>query len=827
MNTPKEFAHDQESQPSIDINRILHIVLRRWFVIVGALLVSLFVAFIILRYTKPKYRASIKLKLDDEKPNQISDLFRFGRTTGKFDNFLKTESEVIRSKAYAEKALAKLGLDYIYYLKGNFVTTQLYPNSYFKITTLYADSAFNGSTFILEYASQSTYRIKQGGKKDEGILHRIGDTLSINGSSIVVDYPEGKTRLSYFPSVTCVKATHKSLAPSFASGIQVDVVKGTSLITLEFTNEVPQLARDYLNTFANFYVKENVNNKSLAAEQTLNFIDNQLINLAAKVQKSEVDLTDLKSQNNGVEIDALGNAQAQKLASMEVERNLLLINLDVMQKLQSSLSENKDEAINFVIFDKEDAASIPQLLESYNELVLERISLLQKNTPASPLALENETKIRETRNILRKTIKGVIDKINTKIAFVDKRTADVHEVLNSIPMRQRMLINIQRDFKVNEKVYTYLFEKKLETSINKSSITSNITIVEAAESPTSPVSPNTKQAYLMAVVIGLAASLGYIVITRIIYQKIPDKETIERLSSVPVLGVIQKIDNDDNEYEVHAFRNPKSVFSESIRGIRTGISFIAKGSDHKVICVTSTVSGEGKTFCSINLAASFTLLNKKVILIGCDLRRPKIHLSFQHITNSKGLTTYLIGKSTLEDIIQHTEHPNFDLITAGPTPPNPSELLQMEEMTQLLQTLRQRYDYIIIDSAPVGLVSDSLSIMEQSDINLFVLRSNYSKRDFAMIPDRLQMDSKIKNMYILLNAYDPSAIVYSSIYKNEYGGHYGGGGYYYGGYYGKGGYGYYGKKYSNTYYSGYYSEDERKQFSLDRFMRMLPFKKKK
>jgi capsular exopolysaccharide synthesis family protein len=230
------------------------------------------------------------------------------------------------------------------------------------------------------------------------------------------------------------------------------------------------------------------------------------------------------------------------------------------------------------------------------------------------------------------------------------------------------------------------------------------------------------------------------------------------------------------------------------------------------------VSGEGKTFCTINLASSFTMLNKKVIIIGCDLRRPKVHLSFGNITNSIGLTTYLIGKSSLDEIIQHTEYPNLDVITAGPTPPNPAELLQTDEMRDLLETLKSTYDYILIDSAPVGLVSDSLIIMGMADINLYVIRSQYSRRDFAVIPDRLKADSNIKNIYILLNAFDTSSVVYSSIYKSSKGGGYHSGS---GGYYGKGGYGYYARKYTDSYYSGYYADEPDESSSPFSFIKKL------
>jgi tyrosine-protein kinase Etk/Wzc len=831
MSEPQELFPYEEQKTVVDPNKIIAILYRRWYIIAVSVLLSLLVAFLQLRYTKPLYTAVIKLKLEDDKPNQMSDIFKYGRTTGRFDNFLKTETEIIKSVDYAEKTLHKMNYTYSFYNKGTIVTSELYPNTFFQVENIFDDPQEGTHSFIIEYISPTEYKVLSNSNQHSNVTYSLNDTFFIGNNFLRLLPIEGRTTLPKFNQIVCSKHNIAGLAHAFAGALGIDVVKGTSLIELQITNESPQLASDYLNTFAKFYIEQTISDKSKATEQTLNFIDQQLLDLSAKVQKSEYELSDIKTKNNGIEIDEVAQNQVEKLTEYESDRNILLIKQDAMKTLQKSMTETNEGPVSFVIFDKEDAENLPDLMEGFNDLILERITLLQKNTERSAVAIANETKIKETRAIILKTLAAINNKIRDKIAFIDNRIKEVNEILSSLPMRQRMLINIQREFKVNESVYTYLFEKKLETSISKSSITANATIVQASETPISPISPNGKKAYSVALVVGLIIGVGGIALPRLLYQKIPDKETLESISTTPILGVVKEMYDPDNEYEIHTFKSPKSVFSESIRGIRTGINFIAKGHDKKVICVTSTVSGEGKTFCTINLAASFTLLDKKVIIIGCDLRRPKVHLSFSNITNQIGLSTYLIGKSGIDEIIQHSVHPNLDVITAGPTPPNPSEILQMTEMFTLIQLLKERYDYILIDSAPVGLVSDSLSIMEHADINLYIIRANYSKRDFAVIPDRLTSDSDIKNLYTVLNAYDNNAIVYSSIYKNDYGGYHSGSGYYYyGGYYGKGGYGYYGKKYNNSYYSGYYSDDEDRQSkSRSTFLNKLlsfTFKKK-
>jgi len=813
MSQFTDFNSPQMKKTAIDLNKVFTILLYRWYIIVFSIALCLFGAFLQLRYTTPLYRATLSMKLEDEKPGQISDLFKYGRTTGKFDNFMKTEAEIIKSRQYAEKALDQLGVEYTFYVQGNFISSQIYPNPYFNINTLHVDSNYSGEKFVIEYVSPTSFRLREESEeKKSGSIYHVLTPVTFKGLVFTIMPPSGQHVFgSKFSPVICQKVTSEELSGGFAGGINVELEKGTSLIVLDFVHEVPQMASDYLNTFAKYYIARTIQDKSQAAQQTIDFIDKQLMEMAGKVEKNELALSDIKNKNNGLEIDQVATSQVDKLAEYESEKNLLMIKHDFINKLRKNVLESKKTPVQFIVYDKEDAENIPDLLTKYNELLLSRLSLLQKNTAESPVAMENEARIKEIRSLLLNTILNVEDKINAKLQFLNKKIDETNEILSSIPVRQRMLINIQRDFKVNEKVYSYLFEKKLETSISKSSITPNASIIEMASIPGSPISPDSKRFYTIAILLGLGIGLGFIAVTRILYQKIPDKETIENISNIRVLGVIRKLPSNSDEHVIQVYKEPKSTFSESLRSIRTGLSFISRGQEMKIICLTSTVSGEGKTFCTINLAASLTLLNKKVIIIGCDLRRPKVHLSFSNITNRIGISTYLIGRSTLEQVIQHTEYDNLDVITAGPTPPNPSELLQLPQMNQLLQTLKETYDYVLIDSAPVGLVTDSMALMELADINLYVIRAQYSRREFALIPDRLQNENKISNLYTILNAFDRSAMTYGSIYKNDYAGNYTSGGYYYGGYYGKGGYGYYGKKYRGSYYSGYVSDDDHEE----------------
>ena len=800
--------YKDQIERTIDINRVIQVILRRWYVLAIVISVALVIAYIQLRYTKPLYTASVQLKVEDDKGNQVGDLFRYGRISGRIENQLKTESEIFKSRTLGLQTLKRLKYDIAYFQKGQIVTSELYPFNYFKVNPLYIDSVDYGSSYIIKFKSPTTYILKSGDKQLGGTFN-VNDSLILGSSVFNVTVPFGSSLNPVMGQDIIFRINNPFYeAISIGNSVEVDVEKGTSILKITYISDIPAKAADMVNATALTYIQENINARSQAAEQTVTFIDGLIQDLAGQVNNAQQDLTDFQTANSGVELSEIGRNEFGKLTELEMQKNMILLKKKIMTRLAEQINGAKDKPLELVLLDPEDAADLPRMLELLNGLILDRLSLGLKTMATSPVMIENEKKIKEVQSALTRALSSAQEKLEERIAYNDKLINAASAKLSTLPQKQQSLLNLERAFKVNEKIYGYLMEKKLETRISKSSILANASIIDEAIAPRSPFYPVPGRIYAIAFMIGLALGMAIIFLLRFIYNRIPDKETIEALSSTPVIGVVKKLSDDEMEenYELYVMKSPKSIFSESIRGIRTNVNFILKGETHKVVCVTSSVSGEGKTFSTVNLAASLTLLGYKVVIVGCDLRRPKIHLTFRNITNDIGLTTYLIGKHELKDIIQESEFENLDVITAGPTPPNPSELLHSEKMDKLVEILKAEYDYVFFDTAPVGLVSDSFALMSKADINLFIIRSQYSRRDFAMIPDRLKEDNQIPNMYIVLNSYDNSSAFYGSVYKSAYGGYYGGGGYYYyGGYYNNNSY--YNRKYYSQYYNGYYSDE--------------------
>ncbi len=829
MSNPEEIKPvNVQAERTIDLNRVLQILVRRWYIIAGFVIGSLIIAYVQLRYTKPLYTASVFIKFDDDKGGQVSDLFRYGRLSGRIENQLKTEAEIFKSRTLAMATLKYLHHDISYFQQGQIVTSELYPFNYFNVIPLYLDSSDAGTSFIVKFISDTKFTIKTSEKAPEK-THHVKDTI-ILGSSIILVKTKGRNFLAPVmgKEITVRFNNIFTYASSLASAINVDLEKGTSILKLTYVSDLPDKAADFVNATAKVYILESVNTRARAAEQTVSFIDGLISDLAGQVNTAQQNLTDFQTTNSGVKLEDIGKAEFEKLTELETQKSMLALRKLMTKNLAEQINSVKNQKIELVLFDPEDANQLPDMLQLLNGLILERLSISQKSLPTSPVMIENEKKIAEVKQALTRAIRSAQSKLDDRIAFVESQIRSTSSTLKNLPQKQQALLNLERNFKVNEKIYGYLMEKKLETRISKSSIIANATIIDEALAPKTAFFPTPSKTYSVAFSVGLGLGIGFIFLLRFIYNRIPDKETIEALSTTPVIGVIKRLDSEEMEdnYELYVMKSPKSIFSESVRGIRTNINFLLKGETHKVVCVTSSVSGEGKTFCTVNLAASLTLLGYKVVIVGCDLRRPKIHLTFRKMSNDIGLTTCLIGKHTLKEVIMPTEFENLDIIPAGPTPPNPSELLQSTLMTNIIEELKAEYDYVFFDTAPVGLVSDSFALMSKADINLFIIRAQYSKRDFALIPDRLLQDNLIPNIYTILNSYDNSSAVYSSIYKSVYGGYYGGGGYYYyGGYYNRG-YGYYNKKYYSQYYSGYYSDDPTPKTLLQKFLSNFNKRKK-
>ena len=476
-----------------------------------------------------------------------------------------------------------------------------------------------------------------------------------------------------------------------------------------------------------------------------------------------------------------GQALFTEVTELDKQQQQTTDRLQYYNNLERYILNNKDikhdipVPVNVAIEDANIVRNINELVE----LSKEKKSLEETVTPNYPPLKSVNDRIRITRNVVLENLTNLKTETQNNLNNVKRRLGSYNSRLKTLPRKEQGLLTLQRTQGLTATNYEYLKQKQYEAGTAIAANVSDIKVLDKAKDVgQAPISPKSMFNYLVAAMLSFGLPFLFILVKEALNNKILSVEEIEKLYEIPVLGVIGsgKIDN-----YLAVFHKPKSAMAESFRALRSNIQFLfKKGGNSKTIVITSSVSGEGKTLSSINMATVFALSDKKTILLGLDLRKPKLHDDF-NVSNEVGVVNYLIGQKSMDDIIQNTDIPNLDIITSGPVPPNPSELLLSDQTNELIQYLKNNYDYIIIDTPPIGLVADAMELFKYSDAIMYIIRQNYTQRKMPKMIDDKYKNGEVKNISYVLNDFSV---------KDGYGYGYG---------YGYGGYSY--GKYGNGYHS--------------------------
>jgi len=790
----QQVSENVKVQQDIDYVKIIKIILSRWYWVASSVIISLIIAYIYIWYTPPQFRTSASLKFE-EKRSEISELLNV-RNVYDRTNKLQSEQVVLRSREVIAKAVNSLDYKVSFYIKGRVRTSEAYPQKPMAIDIIEQDSTgftkalfeyepISATQFNLTYNNSThTYQVNQI-ISAKGIKFRIKNSLfSENNNPVYLFKFNGK-----YDFVGRVNG-----------GLSMSDSRGSNILNLSQTDENPFFAADILNALTKEYINYTREQKTISATQTINFIDTLQRSMSRVVKSSGAKLEQFKVSNELFDISAAGQEVMSNLNRLETEKNTLKLQGLFIDQLEKEIVNNQNlNAINYNLQGITDPM-FGALLSQYNSLLLERENASINYKISSDKIQQIDKQILDLKAAFVTNANSQRQKNQKTLDFLEQQIASIKQSFNAIPKAERDLIDLQSNFTINQKVYSYLSEKKLEAQISKAAVTPGATVIDQATYNTRAISPVTKKIYTNSLLIGFIAGIGLIFLVRMFNPYIYDKETIESLTNIPIIGVIRKFQDaiDDDNRQILSIKNPKSLFAESVRSVRTNLSFLASEKASKVVCITSEISGEGKSFTTVNLASTLSLIDKKVIVIAADLRRSKLHHTFK-VSNLKGLSSYLSNQAELAEITFITEVENLTFIPAGPIPPNPSELLYSDKMKNLLEELTKSYDFVIVDSAPVGLVSDAIPLIRMADINLFVIRSGVSRYQAASVPERLSKEFNLSNIAIILNAFD-NDILHSRYYTTNYTGSYYANYYYY-------------SDYSNTGYgNGYYSDEPSKKW---------------
>jgi capsular exopolysaccharide synthesis family protein len=787
----------------IDYFKIGKILLSRWYWIAGSLIICMIVANVYLWYTPKTYATSGGTMKFEEKKSEISDLTGGVTTTAdRTTSRIQTETIVLQSTPLLLNAIKQLDYRISFYIKGRLVnrTNDLYPVKPLDVQLVKFDTLnfFHGLITFQPVDNNSFSLIYKLNDKEYQKVYQYNVPFVIGPTAFNIKYPGKISRTSVF--LFKLNAPEELVGRVRAGFRTQETAKNSNIIALQETDSNPQFAADILNSIMKQYLLYDAEQRRLSATQMITFIDGQLDFLGGEVKGSANSIAEYKGKTKIMDVTAASSLALGKASELETQRSALKIELLGLSKLRQQMLEDKGSLTVDTAIAGAASTELGQFVTNINTLIAQRNSLQKTFINNTSYIKDVDQQILQNKSSALSAINSAYDLLQNKLKYLDQEAGPIEQQIEAMPIAERDLITLKRGFDINDKVYSFLSEKKLDAQINSAGVLPGATIIDFAGVNPNPVSPDEHAIHQSAITIGFVIGLGLIILIRILNPFIYDKETIESLTTIPILGIIRKFPEpiDEDSTQILAISKPRSIFAESVRSVRTNLSFLSSEKASKVICITSEVAGEGKSFVAVNLASTLSIIDKKVILIAADLRRSKIHKTF-NVPNDKGLSSYLANQCSLEDIILHSQQESLDFIVSGPVPPNPSELLHTSKMTALIEELKLIYDVIMFDTAPIGLVSDAIPLIRMSDINIFVIRSGKSKFYSATVPQRIAQEYHLDNTCIILNAFSED-LLHSRYYTTKFTGEQYGTRYYYY------------SDYSGYESSGYYLDSEKNKW---------------
>ena len=800
-NKEKRNELDEEQ---VNIQEILFRYLIHWPWFVVSVVICIIFAWLYLHVTTPIYNISATVLIKDEEKgggkSMSSELEKMG-----LDGFMSSsknidnEIEVLRSKSLAREVVNLLNLFVTYKDEDVFPGKELYRISPVQVSLTSQEAEKlpktmevgmtmlpTGAMNVLVTVGDKEYQ-KQFDKlpavfpTDEGTVafFENKDTLIVNNQK-----EEGKER-----HIKAFISRPMSVAKRYSEALSIaPTSKTTSVAIISLKNSNTQRGKDFINKLLEMYNINTNNDKNEVAQKTAEFINERIGIISKELGSTEQDLENFK-RSAGI-TDLTSEAQIALTGNAEYEKkrveNQTQINL--VMDLQRYMKGNEYEVLPSNI-GLQDAASAGAI-DRYNEMLVERKRLLRTSTENNPTIINLDTSIRAMRSNVQATLDATLKGLQITKDDLAREANRYSRRINDAPTQERQFVSIARQQEIKAGLYLMLLQKREENAITLAATANNAKIIDEALADDNPVSPKRMMIYLAALVLGMGLPVGIIYLIGLTKFKIEGRADVEKLTSLPVIGDVPLADEKSGSIAV--FENKNNLMSETFRNVRTNLQFMLENGKN-VVLVTSTISGEGKSFVSANLAISLSLLGKKVVIVGLDIRKPGLNRVFNLSKKEHGITQYLTNTTTnLMDLVQPSDiNKNLFILPGGTVPPNPTELLARDGLEKAIETLKKNFDYVILDTAPVGMVTDTLLIGRVADLSVYVCRADYTRKAEFTLINELAENNKLPNLCIAINGLD--------LKRRKYGYYYGYGKY--GKYYGYGkryGYGYgYGEQHNN------------------------------
>ncbi|HNP18060.1 MAG TPA: polysaccharide biosynthesis tyrosine autokinase [Fulvivirga sp.] len=741
-NNPSEYE-------GIDLDKGLTVLRKSVIWIVLIFLITNLSAYLIIRWTKPLYESSSELKLDVEA--NASDLGLTTLAENKNLNIISGEIELIRSKLFFNKVIENFDLDVSYYTIGNVLNDEKYKSSPFVIEYDLKNNSLYDRPIKVDIVNSTTYKINFSGKEGDFQTYRFGEKITNENIELILfttQYFDPKGELNHFFTIN----SNAHLINYLESNLTVIPLNlNANTIKITFQDHNANKARDLVNAIDSIYLKYTQDEKNLENNQKINWLNSELKNIEHQLEGFENYFENFTIENRTNNLDEDLQKTIAYINEIDSQRYELTKRINVANRLFGHLEKNQIDEITNInpnLFPKYISQTIIELITLINE----RDRLKLSYTESTFAFTKKDNEIASTISNLRNQVGTMIKSFTSDLKNLDRQKSKLQKNFVELPGKSTEFNKNQRFFKLYEEFYLSLMQSKAEFQIAQAGTTTQFKILSTATLSNKPISPDQLIIYGIGMVSGLMLSLFFVGIRYLLHNKITTLAELERLTTAPILGHVPEEREKLDSTALVVDKKPKSAVSESLRSVRTNIDFMLSKNQRRVISVTSTVGGEGKTFIAVNLGAIIAMSNKKVIILDLDMRKPRVHMSIGNDNPGKGVSTILINKNTVTECITKTHIDNLDYINAGPTPPNPSELLLNGEFDLLLSKLKVDYDVIILDTPPVGLVTDGILAMKKADLALYIVRANYSHRNFIKTLNRLINVNQFKNLAVVLNA---------------------------------------------------------------------------
>lgn len=772
-NTPSSTSNSNSynNADTIHLRDLLFKYLQKWYWFVLAVILSLIIATLFIKRTETKYKiqTTILLRNDNTTPGVSQMAMMESLGFNGVSKEVEDEIQVISSKKILKQAIDTLGLQVQYFKKDGLKYVEKYKDLPFALNI--SREALKTLVFpieitVKESSGKHKVEVKSGDVFEEDFkLNNIQEPFSspvgkLNFVATSVPEKNAKYKVIVYPINLLLEAYGANLSVS-------TVNKQSNAIQISVVESNIAKAQDFLNKIVELYNLDAIIDKNIIATNTANFINDQLGIISKNLFNLETDVESYKRSNSLTDLSSEATLYLESASEYEKKLTDLGTQLNMIQSVENYIQNPKNSGnlipANVVTEDPTLAKSI----QEYNTAVLERMRLAQSANEKNPALIQADQQVNALRANVLASVSSVKSGIQIARNEVLKKDAQFNSRIKNVPTQERQFLEIKREQEITQNLYIFLSQKKLENALSLASTAPAARTIDRAFASLNPVAPKRMTIYLVALIIGLLIPFLVIYLKDLINNKIEDSKEFQRLVKAPYLGNI----STSRESERVVVREGKTTpIVEMFRLVRTNLQFLIGGKKSPVILITSSLSGEGKSFTSMNIAMSFALMKKKVILVGMDIRNPMLG-EYMHIPKDNGVTVFLSDSSyTLNDVIVHSGfHPQLDVIPAGPVPPNPSELLMSNRLDEMIEELKSMYDYIIVDTAPIGVVSDTYLLNRIADNCIYVARQNYTPKDATELINEIYADSKLNGMGVILNGTPASSgYGYSYGYGNKY-----------------------------------------------------------